>query len=186
MTKSKTTRSGKVKGKKSLENSEAKKKTSEKTGKERRLENLIPFSGKDDPRRNKNGRPKKVDTFGDILKTILSAKIMEVTLTTGGEQQVIKIESDKPFSYAVGVKLIIGCLKGDVQAIRHLMDRVDGKPAQSINLSAQENPFQEFTDMPADKKWEFLEEGMKTLERHRSRIVDVKFEGANNDEQTNK
>ena len=186
MTKSKTTRSGKVKGKKSLENSEAKKKTSEKTGKERRLENLIPFSGKDDPRRCKNGRPKKVDTYGEILKTILASQIMEVTLTTGGEQQVIKIESDKPFSYAVGVKLVIECLKGDVQAIRHLMNRVDGKPAQSINLSAQENPFQEFTDMPADKKWEFLEEGMKTLERHRSRIVDVKFEGANNDEQTNK
>ena len=146
-------------------------KSQEKCGeKPERSANLVDFKKGYDPRRNLKGRPPKKDTFCDILSRILSSEIIEVVLKVKGEEEVIKLESDKPFYYAIGVKLILEALKGGIPAITALMNRVDGTPPQSISLGAFGQFGDEFKQMSSRERWEFIERGNEMLAKYREEI----------------
>ena len=74
-----------------------------------------PFT-KDDPRINRNGRPRK----GQSLTDILSLRLDEKDDTGILKRQMIV---DRLITAAAG---------GDVMALRYIFDRVDGKPMEKV------------------------------------------------------
>jgi hypothetical protein len=76
-----------------------------------------PFE-KGDARINRRGRPKK----GQALTDILNYKLDQ------------RDESGKLQREAVAEKLIGLALEGDMTAIRYVMDRVDGRPKETVVL----------------------------------------------------
>ena len=85
---------------------------------------------------NPNGRPLKEYCLTDILK----------------EQGNIDIETPegiKTRKQAISEKLWTMAQAGDITAIKYLMDRVDGKPLQTIentNFNHDENDMSDYTD----------------------------------------
>jgi hypothetical protein len=77
-----------------------------------------PFE-KGDSRINRRGRPKKGEALTDILNKKLDGK--------DGEGKLHR--------EAVADKLIALAEGGDVAAIKYIMDRVDGRPKESIELT---------------------------------------------------
>jgi hypothetical protein len=75
-----------------------------------------PFK-KGDSRINRNGRPKKGQSLTDILNYKLD------------ETKAGKLRRE-----AVAEKLIDLAESGDITAIRYIMDRVDGRPKETVNL----------------------------------------------------
>ena len=139
----------------------------------KKVDNLIKFKKGYDPRRNDKGRPKLEDTFSDIMRGMLSGDTIKVTWTEDGEKRTrkVKVEDGKNFNYALAATLIMEGLTGNMRAIKAIMDRVDGRPAQNINLTeAPPGAHDEFMDMDPEEKWTFLQDNMKILERHRKRI----------------
>jgi hypothetical protein len=76
-----------------------------------------PFE-KGDARINRRGRPKKGQALTDILNYKLDQK------DGNGKLQ----------REAVAEKLIGLALEGDMTAIRYVMDRVDGRPKETVSL----------------------------------------------------
>lgn len=85
----------------------------------------MPFK-KNDPNINRNGRPKKGESFRDILRTRLD----ELTNLAGAENMT-KAE------YLMMV-LEQKAAEGDLTAMNMILDRVDGKPTQFVE-SKNEN-----------------------------------------------
>jgi hypothetical protein len=87
-----------------------------------------PFE-KGDARINRRGRPKKGQALMDILNYQLDQRD----------------GSGKLQREAVAEKLIGLALEGDMTAIRYVMDRVDGKPKETVSLenTAIENKLME-------------------------------------------
>jgi hypothetical protein len=75
-----------------------------------------------DPRINRRGRPKKGQALTDILNFKLDQK--------DGSGQLRR--------EAVAAKLISLALEGDINAIRYIMDRVDGKPKETVTVGSIE------------------------------------------------
>jgi hypothetical protein len=78
---------------------------------------LVPFT-KNDPRINRRGRPKKGQALMDILNYKLDQK-------DGGGKMRREAVAEKLISLAEG---------GDIAAIRYIMDRVDGRPKETVSL----------------------------------------------------
>jgi hypothetical protein len=78
-----------------------------------------PFE-KGDTRINRRGRPKK----GQALTDILNYKLDQ------------RDGSGKLQREAVAEKLIGLALEGDMTAIRYVMDRVDGRPKETVSLES--------------------------------------------------
>jgi len=72
---------------------------------------------KGDPRINRRGRPKKGQTITDILGLLLDRE-------KDGELRRV----------TVAEKLIELAIKGDVAALKYLVDRLDGKPRETFTL----------------------------------------------------
>jgi hypothetical protein len=89
----------------------------------------MPGGGfKDHPENiNRNGRPKKGETFTDIIQNELSKqnvtlKLEDGTITISAKEAVVR-------------KLItLAVADGNFHAIKYLMDRVDGSPRQTISI----------------------------------------------------
>jgi hypothetical protein len=79
----------------------------------------MPFTKKD-PKINRRGRPKK----GQALTDILNYKLDQ------------RDESGKLRREAIAEKLISLALEGDMIAIRYVMDRVDGRPKETVTLES--------------------------------------------------
>jgi len=73
---------------------------------------------KGDPRINRKGRPRKGQTLTDILSSKLD------TATQGGK---LRRET-------VLEKLISMAENGDIAAIRYVVDRIDGKPREIVEI----------------------------------------------------
>lgn len=74
---------------------------------------------------NPNGRPKRGWTWADLVEEAAS----ELLGTTSGE----KIEAKK----IIAKRLVKMAAEGDRQAIKDIMDRMDGYPQQSTDLTTQ-------------------------------------------------
>ncbi len=84
---------------------------------------------------NPNGRPKKDKTFSDTARELLAAKQIQVNFTVNGRLKSINIETDENMYYGLVSALIIEGMKGNVKAIKELVDRVEGKPSQAVEVS---------------------------------------------------
>jgi hypothetical protein len=81
---------------------------------------------------NRNGRPKKGETFTDIIQSELSKQ--NVILNQEGGKITISAKE------AVVRKLInLAVNEGNFNAIKYLMDRVDGSPRQTISIGDGNN-----------------------------------------------
>ena len=69
---------------------------------------------------NRSGRPKKGETFTEILTAI-------------GDMNVEG--KDRKHKEELAVKLWDMALSGNMAAVRYLYDRVDGKPVESVNMN---------------------------------------------------
>jgi hypothetical protein len=97
----------------------------------------LPFE-KNDPRINRKGRPKKGECMTDILNWALDQKRQITDGETGKEKSLLlrHLLAEKLISKAVD--------EGDVAAIKYIYDRLDGKPKETVELSAKRN------DIPDD------------------------------------
>ncbi len=73
---------------------------------------------------NPNGRPKRDWTWSGVLEQAVQEQI-----ESGGQIKEI-----------VGKALVKECLKGNIQAIKELMNRMDGMPNQPTDLIIKEMP----------------------------------------------
>jgi len=84
---------------------------------------------------NPAGRPPKEKTFSDTARMLLSATTIDITLTDGkGKEKRIFLKSTKNFYHGLVAALIVEGLKGNVNAIKELIDRAEGRPPQAISL----------------------------------------------------
>lgn len=93
-------------------------------------QNLVPFTGADDPRRGK--KPKGVPNTKTRLKRLL---LLTEDLTNPITKEV------EGFTVAEQLDLaqVIKARKGDTRAYTALMDRLEGKPIQSIDMNVSED-----------------------------------------------
>lgn len=90
-----------------------------------RLKNLTPFE-KGHKRTPNAGRPKGSKTLTTILKSIMDEPLERIDKKTG-------LKDVKPTSeWLMGV-MVRDALKGDLRAIREILDRLEGRPLQKIN-----------------------------------------------------
>jgi len=77
----------------------------------------VPFKA-GDPRINRKGRPKKGESFTEILEKVLHEKVFNYNgkKITGKE--------------AAARKLLQLAISGDVAALKYLADRIDGTPKE--------------------------------------------------------
>jgi hypothetical protein len=83
------------------------------------IKNLKPFKKGEDERRNTLGRPKK---------TLLSEAIREQL------SEAMPNAPERTVAEAIARTLIREAISGNVQAIREIGDRTEGKPKQAIDL----------------------------------------------------
>lgn len=94
---------------------------------DKRLDNLIPFSGADDPRRM-NGRPKGVPNTKTRLQRILNL-IEEHKNPVTGELEKFTVAE------LLDMQQVIKARKGDTKAYQILLDRLEGRPQQSVDMT---------------------------------------------------
>jgi len=86
---------------------------------------------------NPNGRPKKGQTFTDLLKEYLAQETKEP-----GKTRYDKL-IEKMYEFA---------MQPDATMMKYLVDRVDGKPAESVQLSSDADEPMEITIVVKDAK----------------------------------
>ena len=100
---------------------------------------------------NPNGRPKKGDTFTDILEKILDEQTKEIGTgknkkTIHGKEIIAKIIYEIAADKNNPPKIRL-------DAINVIMDRIDGKPTQQETIQANINaPQNEFYNMTAEER----------------------------------
>lgn len=86
---------------------------------------------------NPKGRPKKGKAFSDIARQLLSAKKIDIRFTVpiNGEFKTkrLYVDSDKSVYHGLVGVLISEGLKGNVQAIKELIDRAEGKAREFVD-----------------------------------------------------
>lgn len=87
---------------------------------------------------NPNGRPKKEHCFTDIARQLLGSKKINIEYTftqVNGTEKTAKfcMESDRPIYHGLVCALIKEGMGGNVQAIKELIDRTEGKARESID-----------------------------------------------------
>jgi len=104
---------------------------------------------------NRKGRPKRGETFTDIILTELSKENVTVKTETGVE--MISARD------AVARKLIaLAVQEGNFHAIKYLMDRIDGSPRQMISLTSGDE--EELTAKERDRLIEQYEKELAETE----------------------
>jgi len=101
---------------------------------------------------NRAGRPKKGETFTDVILAELGKKNVTNKLENGS----VEIISAKE---AVVRKLInLAVAEGSFPAIKYLMDRLDGSPRQTIDLRDKEEE-----ELSLDERQKLIEKYEKEL-----------------------
>ena len=97
----------------------------------------------------------------EAMHEILNGQEIHVTLTINGRKKELHVKADQNLAYGVAAVAIQKAMAGDVKAIREVVDRVQGRPPQSIRLTPDSGPE---TDLPD----EVLAKAMDEYERHHS------------------
>jgi hypothetical protein len=88
--------------------------------------NLIP--PKKGEVRNPNGRPKGVPNTATRLKRLLELE-QEITNPVNGQKEMFSVAEQ------MDLAMINRARKGDVRAYQALVDRLEGKPKQSVDMN---------------------------------------------------
>lgn len=107
--------------------------SNKKLDKDKRIDNLIP--AKKGEIRNPAGRPKKENTYSDTLRDLLQGQDIEVNWTVNGKKKSLTVSSDKNLYYGVASAQIMEALKGNIQAQKEIVDRIQGKAPQGIDVT---------------------------------------------------
>ena len=108
-----------------------------KKGKNKGHENLVPI--KPGEVRNPTGRPKKENTYSDTLRSLLEGQDINVTWTVNGKAKSLLVSSTQNMYYGVAASQIMEALKGNVAAQKEIVDRIQGRAQQNINISEVDN-----------------------------------------------
>lgn len=79
------------------------------------------------------GRPKKENTFSDTARELMGSNEISVSWRVNGNQKTLQVTSDKNMYYGVASALIMESLKGNVQAAKELIDRIEPKSRKDDN-----------------------------------------------------
>lgn len=91
-----------------------------------------PFKKGNDDRRNMDGRPKGSLSFATALKLEAEKQAGIIKLEDGTEKKVSALE-------LITRKLVELGKNGDMQAIKEIADRMDGKARQAVDIDLQGN-----------------------------------------------
>ena len=85
---------------------------------------------------NPKGRPKKGSSWSEIAPDLLDSSEIMIQFKTSKKTQSlhIKTDDDKTIRHAVVAALINEALHGNIQAIKELYDRTDGRAPQKIEI----------------------------------------------------
>ena len=87
---------------------------------------------------NPKGRPPKEKSFSDTARRLLNATELDIDLITekDGEKKVekVKFTANQGLYHALVCALLKEGMRGNVQAIRELIDRADGKVREKVDL----------------------------------------------------
>jgi len=110
------------------------KKNPDKQGKSR-TKRTPPQSGMFKPGQSGNpkGRPPLEHTFSDTARELMQATSIDVSWTINGKTKSLQLKSTKNMHYGMAAALIMESLKGNVNAIREIVNRVEGKAIQTIS-----------------------------------------------------
>jgi hypothetical protein len=86
----------------------------------------MPFSN-DDPNINRKGRPSKGESWAEIIREV-SEKVDPL--------------SGKKFKYLVVKALFNKAIDGDIQAIKEIGNRIDGKSPQALITASKDDKVQ--------------------------------------------
>lgn len=94
-------------------------------------ENIEPYKMKKGETRNPNGRPKGSKSFKDVIRAILDTK-------TYDKLEKMELSNQERIAFKLMRKALDNSAKVagrgyDLKAIEMIMDRIDGKPKQSID-----------------------------------------------------
>ena len=86
---------------------------------------------------NPKGRPKKEHTFSDTARELMAANSIDVswTIVDGNGQKktkTLQLKSTKNMHYGTAAALIVEALKGNVNALREIINRTEGKAVQKV------------------------------------------------------
>ena len=110
-------------------------------------ENLKPFKKGKDERRNMNGKPKGTLSAKTIIKKWLEAKDKFKNPITGVEEYLSQYD-------IIAIQQIAKARKGDTKAFDSVLDRVEGKPKQEIDVNQDITWVEEKTyQKPKDDEW---------------------------------
>lgn len=115
--------------------------TKDSGGNNGKPENLIAHQFKPGESGNPGGRPKKRPVTEYLLEQLESAipQSMLDAMKDGPRAVFLEIYGPNPtFGQMIAFKLVQMCAKGDVFAMRELMDRVEGKVTQKMNVAGEE------------------------------------------------
>jgi len=76
---------------------------------------------------NPAGRPKLEKCFQAAARKLLSTKDFKISWTVNGHTKELNISSDHNMYYGIAATMIIESLKGNHQAAKELIDRVEGR-----------------------------------------------------------
>lgn len=95
-------------------------------------ENILPYSFKPGQSGNPKGRPKGSVSVTKFMKELLDTKISipKTQFTSEGERI--------PASKALAIRIVTGAIKGDNSKIRELLDRVEGKTKDVLEIENTE------------------------------------------------
>lgn len=106
-----------------------------------RVENLVPYQFKPGASGNPTGRPKK-SPVTDHLRDQLEGPIPQAMLDAmkeGMRAVFFEVYGPNPtFGQMIAFKLVAMSAKGDIFAIKELLDRVEGKVSQKVALSGED------------------------------------------------
>ena len=85
---------------------------------------------------NPNGRPKKGKTWSEIANDLLDSNEIMIVYSTSKETKDLHLQVDKnkTIRHAIVSALINEAMSGNIQAIKELYDRTEGKPAQKLEI----------------------------------------------------
>jgi hypothetical protein len=97
-----------------------------------------------DPRINRNGRPKKGESYTDLIRAF-------------GEKEFIKKDGTVVISKQALVEHLfsIALQNKDISAIKYIIDRIDGSPKQNVDIYGGFLPISESFNMTEEEQAQF-------------------------------
>lgn len=88
---------------------------------------------------NPHGRPRKDACYTDAARQMLAAKKIDIRYTYDGKDGPVErrvfVQADKNFHHGIIAAMIQEALSGNTTAARDLINRVEGMPRQSLDVS---------------------------------------------------